>query len=682
MAVRNAFTNEDGFTTAGVAIALLLVAAIIFASLHSFWVSSSSGNIQYVADAGALAADSVVADYISIGQVVDASLLSLSLLSLTVYAVSAVAAFIPGGQGASAKIAQFAFKIVKARKSFARTAQKGLNALQNALPILCAARASECIQLNAKSCGIAYKGSAIALPLDSIKAEFAPDNNLESTAEEIEKTTDDIAQDTENYKKYQETMDKEKEKAWIADCGSSRMCMRERAQHLSNLTGDDNPNYKNISDWSFSVGLQRAKKYYKSRYEKENPQTYGSNIELMAESIARKQFYKYAYETVSKGSVVTKNGLEIPSIRKLPRNTSQIKNTYLYTEAKYPVSINGKKEYLHACEACPYYLKGSAAGLDSVQSIDTGKNEKCPSCKYSATTLGRVPSASTSINNGFEYYYKCFQEAADAYKNAAQNAGQSKENLDAEKEKVSNSLKGALKEALSKRYDPQPAGRYGCICIVAASRTPFFSQNSFYKTQSSDNKYLAISGATLVADTNVDEADVLSSIGSNLFPSQSLFSGISKTVFGTWSELLKVYAKGTSGLEHIINKVLGTVPLVGNDLSSQAVQAFKEVLTQTGLQPANLYAYKPIIVNTSLILERDNSAVSKLIVAFKKGAVSYQTVKNTWSDLNKNTQSLNWKEKGIVIARISLQSLGFGIGESELLFPFDKACLQYLEEGF
>lgn len=94
---------EGGFTTPAAAVALLVVCALAFVCTRGITVGSQSGQIQYVADAGALAADNVVAEFVTAGQVVDATALSFSLLGLTVYAVSAVAAFIPGAQGAQPK---------------------------------------------------------------------------------------------------------------------------------------------------------------------------------------------------------------------------------------------------------------------------------------------------------------------------------------------------------------------------------------------------------------------------------------------------------------------------------------------------------------------------------------------------------------------------------------------------
>lgn len=125
---------EGGFTTPAAAVALLVVCALAFVCTRGITVGSRSGQIQYVADAGALAADNVVAEFVTAGQVVDATALSFSLLGLTVYAVSAVAAFIPGAQGAATEIASLGSKVLQTRDKFVETAIRGVKCRAKGAP--------------------------------------------------------------------------------------------------------------------------------------------------------------------------------------------------------------------------------------------------------------------------------------------------------------------------------------------------------------------------------------------------------------------------------------------------------------------------------------------------------------------------------------------------------------------
>ena len=73
------FRDEAGFTTAGVACALLVTLALVFTSAQVYRVSSASADVQNVADAAALAAENEVAEFMIAVRVCDAVVLSLSL---------------------------------------------------------------------------------------------------------------------------------------------------------------------------------------------------------------------------------------------------------------------------------------------------------------------------------------------------------------------------------------------------------------------------------------------------------------------------------------------------------------------------------------------------------------------------------------------------------------------------
>ena len=98
--------------------------------------------------------------------------------------------------------------------------------------------------------------------------------------------------------------------------------------------------------------------------------------------------------------------------------------------------------------------------------------QRCETCRFSAVTLGRVPAASTSIDNGFEYYYKAVVDASQEYRAAALESEQIRRELEEEAEGIRGDLKKAVAAMGGKRYDPQPPGRYGCVCAVFAPNPP------------------------------------------------------------------------------------------------------------------------------------------------------------------------------------------------------------------
>ena len=613
--------HEGGFTTVGVAVALLLVFSLLSVSLHAYWTGSRSGNIQYIADAGALAADEAVAQFVTAGQVVDAVLLSMSLLAITVYAVSAVAAFIPGAQEVAAELARVAGKVVEMRRSFGETAVKGLNAAQKALPALCAVKAAQVVGANAQASGIDYHGIAISVPLSAAEISFADAAGVEEAGDEIEQADGEIAEKTEQDKEAREKLSDAKERAWLADCGSNDVDMQERAASLAGLSGVENPGASSPESWTFAMGLQRAKNYYAARLAQEPGAAFDGTPEEVGESVARKNFYRYALATVSSGSVATDaQGNEYPNFKSLPRNTEQVRATSLYTEAVYPVSERDGKLTLHAYTGCPSYAKGLPAGNAAVSGVDDGSLLVCPDCKMRPLVLGRVPSPSTSIGNGFEYYYRELVEDADAYRAAQDEHSQLQGELQELGDRVQGSIEDAFKSVAGIRYDPQPPGRYGCICIVTASQTQVPRLGSFSPGADSLGARVAISAATLAPDAGTDADSVVNDVAQGLLPADSLGSGFVKTALGGWSKLLQVYTKGNQGVVDAFNTVLGGIPVVGDSLSSWAADKFRGAIKAAGLEPADLTTYRPVLVNSSHVLARSDGTVASVLLKLKHAA--------------------------------------------------------------
>lgn len=665
--------DEEGFTTVGTAIALLLSVVLAFGAVQAHWTQTKASQVQYVADAAVLAADGAVAEFIAYAQAIDAALLSLSLVGVASYAASAVAAFIPGGEGFAAKMADFGSRVFKTRDGFAKTAKKGLNAAQKLMPALCTKRAMEVLDANSNASGVEYCGVAIPFPLTADDLEIRSDGGAEDASKDMAAREDEVAEEVKGQEEAQKKMDRAKTEAWKADCGDT-VCMRERASTLANLAGSDNPGYASVDTWTFQAPLERAQRYYKMRFKAEPGERTDGSPELVGESVARKAFYKYAIEEVSKGHVATDaQGNERPDLKTLARNKETVKRTRLYTDAVYPMSSSGKKTTLHAYRGCPGYKKGEPAGFGSVSAMEGGEVFECPDCKFSVTTLWRVPSASTSIKNGFEYHYRLVVEASQRYRAAADELDKSTKKLQEAAGEMRDSLKEALGGLANSRINIQPPGRYGCVCIVYAGAVESDIAESFMGSKTTLGGRMAISAATLAPDNAVDQAEVLKNIGSGLVPQEGLVGSLAKTVFGCWGEALGAYSKGTTAVADVITRVVGSIPLVGTDLSEWVADGFEDVAASSGLAPAKVQALKPVLVGSETVLSHDDGFIASTLLSAKRGAelaseASSGDLSNVFALLDGLVMEDGETDSdgALVLAALSLGLTNLGVGEKTI----------------
>ena len=410
------FIEDGAYTTLSSAVVILVVLTLLFSSTAAIWSMSRAGDTQVAADSGALAGANVVSSYHTAATVVDASILSLGLAGFATIGTGLVAILIPGAEVVGSDIIDTGTQIIKTRNKFAKSAAKGLQKIETALPYLVAVRAMQAVSAQDTD-GVTYTGTALAVPRTS-ESDFVALEGSEISTDAIKDASEDLERAAEELQKASEETAKAKERAWLADCGGSDKgsvgscsCMWERAKSLTDLSGVQNPHYSSSVTWEPQVALDRAKDYYHWRLTNEKPQ--GSSVEMKAESAARKAFYTYASAELDR-AYITENGDRVSSyIPLLPRNSDEVRATELYTDAVWPTSVNDGKAYLHYGTTCPNYKKGTPSGFASVADYDG--QDKCSKCYFGVSSLGAVAAPSTSIENGFEYHFDKFKDALEDY---------------------------------------------------------------------------------------------------------------------------------------------------------------------------------------------------------------------------------------------------------------------------
>ena len=514
MMKRDVLFEKDGFSTLGMVVALLVTLSLLFSAARVYRVSSASADIQNVADAAALAAENEVAEFMIVVRVCDAVVLSLSLTGLASYGLGIVALCVPGAAGVGEKLIEMGGKVMDARDAFADKAANGLNQLQKALPFLAAANAATVASSNnGSSLGAEYLALAVLVPTEGEKIGI---DSVEE-ADKLEKAVDEQADDLERAAKEAEEAAQEaneaKMRAFSRDCGDDpSYCMYERARTLSSIEAADNPLYRSVDAWSFSVPLKRAQAYYASRLAEEAPE--GASVEEQARSALRERFYRFASSEVGRGYVHETEGSFDAFFPQLPKNTDEMRLTALYTETAYPVTMDSSgSPVMHAWAGCPQ--AGGATARGSIAQMEAGGYAMCPACGFTAASMGKVAAASTSIENGFEYHYVAVAQAAEDYQKA-------RARLDPRTAAVKNQAQGLLdlcKQALEQvggqRIDAAPPGRLGVVVMVANMRAAAAStgfESSFVQEGGMLGMRAAVSAATLVPDSADEGRSVLASL--------------------------------------------------------------------------------------------------------------------------------------------------------------------------
>lgn len=604
-----AFCEQGGFTTIGAACAILVTCALIFGCLWVARSESQAAGVQAVADAAALAAENEVAEFAIAVRVADATLLTLSLTGLSLMGAGSVCCCFPPSAAVGTRLIDAGKAILQKRDSVAKAEHKALNAAQDALSATAQMQAQVVIQENAQELG----GTAIGY------VELVPEDGPEVIVGSYGESDEAVAAVDEHAEELQEAATRAEEEsqraadalkeAWLHDCGAMPdYCMAQRAQTLAGMTGAENPVASSINTWSFAMALHRAQAYYRNRLAHEAPATGG--VEECARSALRTRFYAYAVKELSKG-YANEPATGVPQINMplLPRNTAEMKQTELYTEAAYPIAGG----MLHAWPGCPEAT--GAQGNGSLSQLEAGAYKRCPTCGLDAAALGSVAAASTSIENGFEYHYRivasCAREYCAAKAAAEPAAEEAKQTLGS----ILDALKEAFDEAVACRVEAHPPGRFGALAAISYTAqgqqgaTPFFSGQD-------PGSFAAVSAAVLAED---ESEDVLSSLLDGV--AQEIGSPLTdagEAVLGLWSALLNAYKTGVEGLRSGVKKLLDGIPLVGaSGLGTWAAEELSSMLEGVGLQPANTGAVKPVVSNTEIVAAKGEGPVAQAVKAAK-----------------------------------------------------------------
>lgn len=600
----DAFVNEEGgYTSVAMALALLVSLSLVLSLATASWVQNRSADVQAVADASALAGANVVASYATVATAVDACVLTMGLAGVVTLGAGLVASAVPGMSAAGAATMRAGTRLLDSRKTFATTAARGLRALEETLPLAIAARSSAVVGANGEE-GLSYAGVAIPFPQASETDFSGLDAHVET--EGATEVAGRLQEASDEAREAREQADEARREGWLADCGGEPTSLRERAESLSGISGADNPHYPSEEGWTFAAPLLRARAYYAWRASHETPDA--SSPAALTDSASRAAFYEYALAEVRAGSYAElPDGTVRASLPSLPANTAQMRETRLFSDARWPCSLEAAGRTLHSSVLCPGVV-GALDGAASLADLERGSVVECGTCEMDASDLGRVASASTNIDNGFEHHWRRVVEASEAYEAARDRLAETERAT----RDVAEGAKGAFERALEGLSVPRPKlcppGAWGCVSVVI--RAPGATSPPELSRAFADAVELpagaAVSAATLAPDDDSSGNDVITSLFGAL--SEDLGSGsagVLGTVGGLWGGLLVGYGAAADGLASAADEAVSH--LEGVPAGSAAAwlrDRVAEVVRVAGFEPADMRLRKPVLTNTQNVLDK------------------------------------------------------------------------------
>ncbi len=618
------FWRDEGFSTVGMALALLLTLALIFTCAQVYEVQTSSAHVQDVADAAVLASENTVAEFHIVVTLCDALAFTLSLAFVIALGVAAVCACIPSTAALSEAFFKAADQIRSARTSFCEQACESLNDLQQALPFIATVKAQEVMQANSTD-GASYQGVVILAPWSGSNLDPLDFEQSDTAWEKANETRQDLSDAGAQAEEAAKKANAFKERAYQHDSGSqSEYCMYERAAKLASLPASSNPYFSSVDTWSFSAALKRVQSYYQVRYQNEAPQ--GTSVDEKANSALRKRFYAYAKEQVSRGYVHETESSFQASFPLLPKNTSEMRSTSLYTDKVYPITQDAQGHLvMHAWDGCPGLSQGTKVGVGSIQDMDGSPNYvTCTACKFVPSSMGKVAAASSAIENGFEYHYNIVAQMASEYEKERRELDRCSQQVKDLATNIFDTLAAAFDEIKGQRIHCSPPGALGAVALVVNTgqmQTHFAS--AFVSSSQTLGLRAAVSAATLVSESSDEGKNIITSFLDGVTPESGGAVGAAQVVLQMWSGLLEVYAHGQEALKGALEELFDAIPLTSHSgLGAWASQAFASQMEELGFDPPDLSAKKAVLVNSGHVLEADSSTFSARLLSIKQQAVA------------------------------------------------------------
>ena len=262
--------------------------------------------------------------------------------------------------------------------------------------------------------------------------------------------------------------------------------------------------------------------------------------------------------------------------------------------------------------------------------LDAGSVASCPACQMDVGELGRVASASTAIENGFEHHWRIIVEASEDYEAARAELAEAERRTRELAEEGEDAFSDALEELSVERPTLCPPGAWGCVAVVARGEgtvVPTELTASFLESAELPAGS-AVAAATLAPDEATAENNVLSRFLDSVSAGDSAIGGALDGVTDLWGELLVGYGSAYGSVADAGSKFLdGVDGVLGGSVGSWLKGRLEGVMEGLGFDPVDMRLRKSVLTNTQDVLDRAGfertSTVRSLVARLPDAATPY-----------------------------------------------------------
>lgn len=600
------FKKHDGSTSLTVVISIMLVVALLAATMQWYWANSSSADVQLMADLGALAEQESIGYAVMLMQIIDFTILSANMLGLLLHGIvivagvaTAVGSPIGAGMGAGflSKAVEIDKKYIQRRDDFVDQLFVVAEKINKVVPYFAFGYSNKLVSENAelrkKFNNTTYGVIPIPFPAQGKVERKASFSQSSKVFDDVSEASEKNKKSAQNIVELEKKLDALKRACYDADC------------------------YKNASDsyltWDVQDCLSDFRNALKERMDAILLNA-NSLVPIEAASSSAQARLNESYEKDENAIFVATNSAYEKAFgaTSRPLNCEQVKLDYIYRDF-YKMDFyqlehfEGERKAYHCDKNCSGLLNAHEQ-LNLVPFSAVAYHEEHPPCSicmpFSWEALARFKDGLRQ----FEPNWNKEAELIGQYEKVSAQLLNAQQKAQDDSQTAFNALLEKASEIIAAdRLSYQPPGARGVLCIAFSQQSrkaPTFTLSKLTRT---DDKELGISVALSAARLKpVDDDQVEQTIeaqqkdyreknlkfGSAVFGFLDMDSGLFSQMLSLWTGVTKLFTKGSSGLGGMFDQLPWGVGAIAHNFMMRVERI-------AGISPPDLSSYRPFVVNTS-----------------------------------------------------------------------------------